>query len=928
MQLHGPKRVYTQDSLEFWFGKLELEWDGYFAAEHLESGRELYRTGGIREVGLTATDAIIHCRVDKKDEYSVLEWGPGGLVVRSSSANEALAQTIAVAGLHEIEELVADEIPILPIETPAPAHGSPTTPSANGHGHAPVPPTVAGSNGHAASEPRPAPGKAPAAPVARPGSLAAGSTVPPPARPADASGKTRRDLLLKLSVSAGGLVCEPWWSEGGKARHRAHQPTARPAGASGTVPLSGKTALGGATNGHANGHANGGASVPAPSATERMKLISLTALARKSHFRFHPELGAYVLEQVAEIPHFLKGTLPIWAKSFKIEQEPAVAKLAAGVQTVRIEARVRRGAGNAIDLEWIFRTGEQLISAAQVRAITEAHGGPVVLPDVGLVALAPDSLKSLRQWTDATATFKQGKVPAYLLFSLFNDRRFELTVSPELEQWRQGLLGANPGSYDLPEFLRPYQCRGVEWLAHLADHGCHGLLADEMGLGKTVQIIALLRARPVLGKSHLVVCPASVVPVWIEELRRFAPEMHVFVLKNGVDFAHETRTGVWLASYAQLRNHRALLDTFEFGYAILDEGQFIKNPDAKVTNTCFAIQARHRIVLTGTPLENRQLDLWSIFHYLLPGLFGTRTDFETALLNEREATMDKLRRQLEPFILRRTKAQVATELPPKVEVDVHCPLTELQRSEYARVCREGLDRLGDDINRAMREKAFGFLSLLTRLRQICCDPDLLPWLNAEPSASGKLQVLVERLAEVVSSGHKVVIFSQFVMFLRRVEEVLAQQFPDVQRFELTGATLDRQRPVQEFQQSEGAAFMLVSLKAAGTGITLHSADYVFLLDPWWNPSVEEQAIDRVHRIGQTRTVFVYRMVTQGTIEERITALKAEKKQLFRRIIEGMSGDVDLGEHFKSLRQLIELAAEPVEIVESVDVVDTSTGTQG
>lgn len=907
MQLHGPKRVYTQDSLEFWFGKLELEWDGYFAAEHLEAGRELYRNGGIREVGLTASDAIIHCRVDKKDEYSVLEWGASGLIVRSSSANEALAQTIAVAGLHEIEELVADEIPMLPLETPLAGPSATVAPASNGastNGHA------ATGNGHApvqaVAESRLPSTAGPASTAPRPGTGSAPKGAGSPGRGAAAA---RRDLLLKLTVTSAGLLCEPWWSESGKARDRAHQPAAKPANGASTVPLSGKTAM--SSNGHANG--NG---APAPSAAERMKLISLTALARKSHFRFHPELGAYVLEQLAEIPHFLKGTLPAWAKSFKIEQDASVAKLAAGVQTVRLEARVRRGSGNAIDLEWIFRTGEQMISAAQVRTITEAHGGPVVLPEVGLVALAPESLRSLRQWTDATATFKQGRVPAYLLFSLFNDRRFELSVSPELEQWRQSLLGATPGSYDLPEFLRPYQRRGVEWLAHLADHGCHGLLADEMGLGKTVQVVALMRSRPIQGKSHLVVCPASVVPVWLEELRRFAPDMHVFVLKNGVDFAHEKRVGVWLASYAQLRNHRALLDAHEFGYAILDEGQFIKNPDAKVTNTCFAIQARHRIVLTGTPLENRQLDLWSIFHYLLPGLFGTRADFEAALLNEREATMDKLRRQLEPFILRRTKAQVATELPPKMEVDVLCPLTELQRAEYARVCREGLDRLGDDINRAMREKAFGFLSLLTRLRQICCDPDLLPWLNADPASSGKLMILVERLAEVISSGHKVVIFSQFVMFLRRVHEVLAQQFPDVPRFELTGATLDRQKPVQDFQQCDRAAFMLVSLKAAGTGITLHSADYVFLLDPWWNPSVEEQAIDRVHRIGQTRTVFVYRMVTQGTIEERITALKAEKKQLFRRIIEGVSGDVDLSEHFKSLHQLIELAADTGESAEA------------
>jgi SNF2 family DNA or RNA helicase len=251
-------------------------------------------------------------------------------------------------------------------------------------------------------------------------------------------------------------------------------------------------------------------------------------------------------------------------------------------------------------------------------------------------------------------------------------------------------------------------------------------------------------------------------------------------------------------------------------------------------------------------------------------------------------------------------------------MDTLCPLTDVQRQEYARVCREGLERLGDDIDKAMREKAFGFLSLLTRLRQVCCDPDLLPWMNAHTDSSGKLKLLVDRLGEIISSGHKVVIFSQFVMFLKRVHEVLEERFPEVPRFELTGATIDRQKPVQDFQNIDQAAFMLVSLKAAGTGITLHAADYVFLLDPWWNPSVEDQAVDRVHRIGQTRTVFVYRMVTRGTIEERLQALKAEKKQLFQRIIEGVGGDIDLGKHFKSLRELIELPPDSPEPSEDLD----------
>ena len=209
----------------------------------------------------------------------------------------------------------------------------------------------------------------------------------------------------------------------------------------------------------------------------------------------------------------------------------------------------------------------------------------------------------------------------------------------------------------------------------------------------------------------------------------------------------------------------------------------------------------------------------------------------------------------------------------------------------------------------MREKSFGFLALLTRLRQTCCDPDMLPWLKSPLTDSGKINLLVEKLAEVVGSGHKVVIFSQFVMLLDRVREALMQHFPELPRFELTGMTLDRLKPVQQFQTAPGAAAMLVSLKAAGTGITLHAADYVFLLDPWWNPAVEAQAVDRVHRIGQTSTVFVYRMVTAGTIEERIQELKADKKDLFDKLIGGLGGDFDLSQHFSSLRGLVQLTTQ-------------------
>ena len=287
--------------------------------------------------------------------------------------------------------------------------------------------------------------------------------------------------------------------------------------------------------------------------------------------------------------------------------------------------------------------------------------------------------------------------------------------------------------------------------------------------------------------------------------------------------------------------------------------------------------------------------------------------------------MKRLRAQLAPFILRRTKSEVATELPQKVEMDLHCPMSEVQRFEYAKICSEGLQRLGDDVGAAMREKSFGFLALLTRLRQVCCDPDMLPWRRSPLSDSGKIGLLIEKLAEIIDSGHKVVIFSQFVMLLDRVKEALATHYPNLARYELTGMTLDRQKPVQDFQTCDGAAAMLVSLKAAGTGITLHAADYVFLLDPWWNPAVEAQAVDRVHRIGQTNTVFVYRMVTAGTIEERIQDLKASKKDLFDQIVGGLGGDYDLSQHFTSLQDLVTLTQDATDNdLENGDATESPT----
>lgn len=911
MQSHGPKRVYTPQSLEFWFNRLEDDWSGVFTDQQLEAGRQIYRDGEVRELELTDKDAIVHRRIDKRDEYAVIEWTGERLSVRSSSADEQLARALAVAGLHEIEELVADEISPLPDDLAKVAdaiakaagpisvpreHNGHTNGNGNGNGHAPTAapsyaPSVRSANhgiGLGAARRAATNGGGMAAAHANGASGSNGGNG------ANGSNGGSRTLLLVFKTKSAGLTFQAMWLEPDKkTKHPALGPDV---------------------------HANGNGHV---SSAERAKLIGLAAYARKAHFQYHQETGVYVMESLVEIPNFLKTVLPAWKKLFAVELDEKSANLLKGTRLVEIEAVAERAevpasgsrngsGGTALNLRWIFRAGERMLTDTEVNALLKRGGQPVILPNLGIVALAPEKWDSYSAWqrnvseTQGTAAAEGAPVSPYLIFSLFNDARLKLTLSPEIEAWRQTVLAPPPIPPALPELLRPYQRRGVEWLHHLCEVGCHGLLADEMGLGKTLQVLSLLATRPIADQPSLIVCPASVVPVWREEIAKFFPQLGVDVLKTGHDFTSRKDSVLWLASYTQLRKHRSLLDQVDFGYAVLDEGQFIKNPDAKITQTCFAVRAQHRIVLTGTPLENRQLDLWSIFRFLLPGLLGSRSSFEAALNADREGTLHRLRAQLAPFILRRTKNEVAQELPQKVEMELISPLTDVQRAEYARICSEGLERLGDDVGAAMREKSFGFLALLTRLRQTCCDPDMLPWLKAPLSDSGKINLLVEKLTEIVGSGHKVVIFSQFVMLLDRVREALAQNFPDLPRFELTGMTLDRQKPVQSFQNASGAAAMLVSLKAAGTGITLHAADYVFLLDPWWNPAVEAQAVDRVHRIGQTNTVFVYRMVTAGTIEERIEALKASKKDLFDKLIGGLGGDFDLSQHFTSLKSLIAL----------------------
>jgi len=439
--------------------------------------------------------------------------------------------------------------------------------------------------------------------------------------------------------------------------------------------------------------------------------------------------------------------------------------------------------------------------------------------------------------------------------------------------------------------LRPYQRRGLDFLAHCASLGLGAILADDMGLGKTVQTLAwlahLVGAEPDGGPS-LVVCPASVMHNWAREAARFAPKLRVLVLERGAG-RHALRAeladyDLVVTNYALLRRDLDAWRTVALRALVLDEAQNVKNPDAAVTRAAAALGARHRLALTGTPLENRALDLWSIMEVVNPGYLGARRAFverfDRADTPPHRRTL--LAARLRPVLLRRLKSAVAPELPERIEERRDCELTSGQRRLYlaeAQRSRALLAELGDSPE-ALRKGRIHVLAALTRLRQICCHPSLGG--GKAGLGSGKFEALVELLEPLLAEGHKVLVFSQFVGCLKLLAAELGEH--GMPHHMLTGETLRRDAVVAAFEQDERACVFLLSLKAAGTGLNLTAASYVVLFDPWWNPAVEAQAIDRTHRIGQDKTVIAYRLVARGTIEEKIFELQQRKAALVRDVL--------------------------------------------
>jgi superfamily II DNA or RNA helicase len=436
--------------------------------------------------------------------------------------------------------------------------------------------------------------------------------------------------------------------------------------------------------------------------------------------------------------------------------------------------------------------------------------------------------------------------------------------------------------------LRGYQREGLGWLHFLRRFGFGGCLADDMGLGKTVQVLALLAARRAEGLGpSLVVVPRSLVFNWKDEARRFAPGLRVLDhtgagrIRPGPHFADHDLV---LTTYGTLRRDAAALREIAFDYVILDEAQSIKNAATDSAKAARLLRGEHRLALSGTPVQNHLGELWSLFEFLNPGLLGSAGVGREALLprSPDPETVDLLARGLRPFILRRTKEHVAPELPARTEQTIHCELDTTQRALYDELREHYRRTLLDRVNREGLGRAkIQVLEALLRLRQAACHPGLLDRTRAVES-SAKLDVLLPRLAEVVEEGHKALVFSQFTSFLAILKARLdAGRLP----YEyLDGRTRDRAARVTRFQDDQECRLFLVSLKAGGLGLNLTAAEYVFLLDPWWNPAVEAQAIDRTHRIGQARPVFAYRLIARDTVEEKVLELQQRKRALADAII--------------------------------------------
>ena len=589
-----------------------------------------------------------------------------------------------------------------------------------------------------------------------------------------------------------------------------------------------------------------------------------------------------------------------WLKSvpphIKVDLQGELASFMAAEVAGRVKLDVTEAEIDWFDLRVVLDVTDTTLSTEEIKLLLHARGRYVRLKGKGWRRLQYDlseeeSERLARLGLNARELTDEPQRLHALQLADEAARRFLPAQQVEQIQRRAGEIKARVAP-DLPAAvtaeLRPYQLEGFHFLAYLGTNRFGGILADDMGLGKTLQALTWLvwlRDQPVgMGSTaippSLVVCPKSVMDNWHAEAARFTPGLKMRVWKAselGGLKEQLTSADLHVLNYSQLRSVGESLIPARFLALILDEGQYIKNPNSQTAQVARALRCEHRLVLSGTPIENRLLDLWSLMAFAMPGVLGSRAQFARLFDAKNDPfARRRLASRVRPFVLRRTKAQVAKDLPERSEEDLFCEIEGEQKTLYrAELKRAQQLLLGIKTQRELAQQQFHFLTSLLRLRQICCHPRLLKDDSKAPSA--KTEALLEQLEPLMDEGQKVLVFSQFVEMLNLLRPELEQrQWP---LFYLAGSTENRGELVRRFQETEGPAVFLISLKAGGFGLNLTAASYVILFDPWWNPAVENQAIDRTHRIGQTKNVMAYRLLIKDSIEEKIRDLQKQKKAL-------------------------------------------------
>ena len=565
-----------------------------------------------------------------------------------------------------------------------------------------------------------------------------------------------------------------------------------------------------------------------------------------------------------------------------------------------LQVAVRSSGIDWFDLQVHVAFGDQTVPLAEVLRALRKQRRYVKLADGTMGAIPEEWIQRFRRlFAFADVEEERLRLSLYhasLVEALLEEEQAQVQVEKEAQARLQALREFR-GMRDVPlprglrGELRPYQVAGYRWLHFLHDYRLGGILADDMGLGKTLQVLAFLLSLRESGHAQaadLIVVPRSLLGHWQREVERFTPDLKVLLYFGPQRPSPATfdRYDLVLTTYGIMRSDVEKLRQYTFHYIVLDESQAIKNPVAKTARAARRLRGEHRLALTGTPVENTALELWAQFAFVMPGLLGNLETFKTTFVLPIERHRDEeaaqtLRRMVYPFLLRRTKEQVAPELPPRSEHILYCEMEPAQRRLYERTRNAYRTLLLQLIEQEGLHRArFKILEGLLRLRQICDHPRLV---DAQfRGGSGKMATLITILQTLQEEGHKVLIFSQFVKMLRLIREHLDQE--GVPYAYLDGQTPNRQAVVDRFQQDPDIPFFLISLKAGGLGLNLTAADYVVHVDPWWNPAVERQAADRTHRIGQEKPVFIYKLITRDSVEEKVLQLQEQKKALVDRLI--------------------------------------------